>query len=81
MNIESIRNEEELEAAFSRVEELWEAEEGTDECEELELLSILIENYENEHYPIQDPHYMESSVAPPEQLKASNANSKADEEP
>ena len=81
MKIEPIRDEAELQAAFSRVEELWGAEVGTDESKELELLSILIENYENEHYPIPDPHYMEPNGAPPEQLKPSKANFDADEEP
>ncbi|MBT2785736.1 MULTISPECIES: helix-turn-helix domain-containing protein [unclassified Halomonas] len=52
MNIQPIRNDADLDRAFARLEELWAAEDGTAEADELEVLSILIEKYENEHYPI-----------------------------
>jgi antitoxin component HigA of HigAB toxin-antitoxin module len=34
---------------------LWEAPEGTDEADRLDVLIMLIEAYEAEHYPIPDP--------------------------
>ena len=52
MNIQPIRNDADLERAFARMDTLWSAEEGTPEADELEILSILIERYEDEHYPI-----------------------------
>lgn len=52
MNIQPIHNDADLERAFARLEELWVAEDGTPEADELEVLSILIERYEDEHYPI-----------------------------
>ncbi|UVJ45178.1 transcriptional regulator [Pseudomonas sp. LS1212] len=52
MNLKPIRSEDELNAAFVRMEELWGAEAGSLESDELEVLSILIEKYEDEHYPI-----------------------------
>ncbi|MNN64530.1 MULTISPECIES: type II toxin-antitoxin system HigA family antitoxin [unclassified Pseudomonas] len=52
MNLKPIRSEEELNAAFARLEELWGAAAGSPEADELEVLSMLIEKYEDEHYPI-----------------------------
>ena len=51
-NIQPIRNNANLERAFARMEVLWSAEDGTLEAEELEVLAILIERYEDEHCPI-----------------------------
>jgi len=52
MNIQPIHDDADLARAFSRIEELWAAADGTPEADELEVLSILIEKYEDEHYPI-----------------------------
>lgn len=52
MYIQPIHTDVDLARAFARMEELWAAEDGTREADELEVLSILIEKYENEHFPI-----------------------------
>ncbi len=52
MNIQPIHSDADLVWAFSRLETLWEAEDGSPEADELEILSILIEKYEDDHYPI-----------------------------
>jgi HTH-type transcriptional regulator / antitoxin HigA len=52
MNIQPIHSDADLERAFARLEVLWNAAEGTPEADELEVLSILIEKYEDEHYSI-----------------------------
>ncbi|MGP5324388.1 MULTISPECIES: helix-turn-helix domain-containing protein [unclassified Halomonas] len=52
MNIQPIHNDADLDRAFARLEELWAAETGTPEADEIEVLSILIEKYEDKHYPI-----------------------------
>ena len=52
MNIKPIRTEEDLAAAFARVEQLWGAEIDSPEGDELEILALLIEKYEDEHYPM-----------------------------
>jgi len=54
MNIRPIRCNEDLQAAFRRLEAIFQAEEGTPEADEMEILVTLIEAYENKHYPI-DP--------------------------
>lgn len=55
MNAKIIRTEAEYEAALARIEELMDAAAGTPEGEELDLLSLLVEHYEEEHYPIGPP--------------------------
>lgn len=51
-----IKTEEEYEAALAHLETLMEAEPGSPEEEELVLLSMLVEQYEDEHYPIDPPN-------------------------
>jgi HTH-type transcriptional regulator / antitoxin HigA len=52
-----IRNEEEYDKAIIRIEELIDEDpdENTELSDELEVLSLLIEKYEDEHYPIDMP--------------------------
>ena len=57
--IRPIRNEEDYETALEEIEELWEAEPGTTEVDRLEVLVMLVEAYEAEHYPIPDPDPIE----------------------
>ena len=52
MNIKPIRNDEDLHKAFKRLAEIFQAEPKTPEYDELEILTTLIEVYENKHYPI-----------------------------
>lgn len=52
MNIKPIRNDDDLRAAFQRLEAIFQAEEGTPEADEREIWVALIEAYENQHYPI-----------------------------
>ncbi|MDY7531717.1 transcriptional regulator [Pseudomonas sp. Bout1] len=56
MNIKPIHSQEDLTAALARVEQLWEAQIGSPEGNELEILAILIEKYEAAHpMPPSDP--------------------------
>ena len=52
MNIRPIRSDKDLHAAFRRLEGIFQAEAGTPEADEMEILVTLIEAYENKHYPI-----------------------------
>lgn len=52
MNIKPIRNDEDLRAAFQRLETVFQAQEGAPEADEMEILVTLIEAYEHRHYPI-----------------------------
>jgi hypothetical protein len=53
MDIKPIRAEADYERALRRVEELWDAPDGSAESDELEMLAALIEVYEREHYPME----------------------------
>jgi len=52
MNIRPIRTDDDLRAALRRLEAIFQADEGTLEADEMEVLVTLIEAYENKHYPI-----------------------------
>jgi len=55
MEIKPIRNEVDYEKALERLEVIFDAKRGTEEGDELEILSILIDNYESQNFPIEMP--------------------------
>lgn len=55
-----IKTEIEYKEALSRIDEIFHAKHGTREGDELELLVILVENYEMERYPISPPDPIEA---------------------
>lgn len=60
MKIKPIKNERDYQFALKRLEEIFEAKKGTEEGDELEILSILIDRYENQHFPIPLPDPIEA---------------------
>ena len=50
-----LKTESDYNEALKRIEELFDAESGTAEADELELLVALVELYEKEHFPIEAP--------------------------
>jgi len=52
MNIKPIRNDEDLRSAFKQLDLVFQAQEGTPEADEMEVLVTLIEAYEHKHYPM-----------------------------
>ncbi len=60
MEIKLIKTENDYNQALERLEVLFDAKKGTPEGDELELLSILIEQYENAHFPIDLPDPIEA---------------------
>jgi HTH-type transcriptional regulator / antitoxin HigA len=55
MDIRPLRTEADYRAALAEVWRLWDAPEGTDDADTLEVLSTLVEAYEKRHYPIPPP--------------------------
>lgn len=53
MNIKAIKTEQDYDQVLKRLEVIFQAPADTDEGDEAEVLSILIEKYEEEHYPIE----------------------------
>ena len=60
MNINLIKTENDYNQALERLEVIFDAKKGTKEGDELELLGILIDRYENEHFPIDFPDPIEA---------------------
>jgi HTH-type transcriptional regulator/antitoxin HigA len=50
MSIKPIRNDDDLQRTFRRLEKIYQAEEGTPQADEREVLVTLIEAYEARHY-------------------------------
>ena len=55
MDIKPIHTEEDYQAALAQIEAIFDAQPGTPEIDTLEVLTILVEAYEDEHYPIAPP--------------------------
>jgi len=60
MNINLIKTETDYNQALDRLAIIFDAKKGTAEGDELELLGILIEQYENQHFPIALPDPIEA---------------------
>jgi len=60
MDIRPIRTEKDHEAACKRIDEIFQAEPGTPEEEELDILVTLVDAYEEKHFPMGKPHPIEA---------------------
>ena len=60
MEIKLIKSEEDYRNALKRLEIIFDAPIDTEDGNEAEILSMLIENYENKHYPIEAPDPIEA---------------------
>lgn len=60
MEIKPIKNEKDYNQALERLEAIFDVKPGTPESDELEVLGILIDQYENEHFPIGLPDPIEA---------------------
>jgi len=55
MTIKPIKTEEDYKAALAEINRLFDAHEGTDDFDRLDVLATLVESYETKHYPIASP--------------------------
>lgn len=60
MKIKPIKSEKDYEKAIERLGVIFDANPNSKEGDEAEILSLLIENYENQHYPIGAPDPIEA---------------------
>ena len=60
MEIKPIKTENDYNLALERLEKIFDAKNGSPEGDELEVLGILIDQYENEHFPIGLPDPIEA---------------------
>jgi HTH-type transcriptional regulator/antitoxin HigA len=64
MHIAPIRAEKEYREALRIIEGLMLAEAGTPEGDQLEVLAILVEDYERRHYPLDQPDPLAPALKP-----------------
>jgi HTH-type transcriptional regulator/antitoxin HigA len=60
MNIKPIKTNKDYQKALKRLEVIFDARPGTKDGDELDILALLIERYEDEHYPIDAPDPIEA---------------------
>jgi len=68
MTIHPIHSKSDYEKALNRIEAIFDAKSGTSEGDELEILGILVEDYEKRHHPIDAPDPVEAVRFRMEQL-------------
>lgn len=72
MNIKAIKTEKDYNQALKRLEAIFHAPADTPEGDEADVLSILVEKYEDEQYPIGPPDPIEAIKFRMEQTGMSN---------
>lgn len=60
MDIKPIKTEKDYEKALKRLEKIFDVSPKSKEGDEAEILSLLIENFENQHFPIEAPDPIEA---------------------
>ena len=60
MNIKPIKSEKDYQKSLQRLEQIFDAPANSKDGDEAEILSLLIENYENQYYPIEAPDPIEA---------------------
>ena len=55
MNVKPIKTEADYNAALKRLGEIFDAKLGSPESDELEILGLMVDDYENKHYQIDAP--------------------------
>lgn len=74
MTIKPIKTKKDYQAAMNRLETIFDAQPGTPDGDELEVLGILIDKYEQEHYPIDYPDPIEAIKFRMEQMGYSQSD-------
>ena len=75
MEINIIKTEEDYRIKLARLKELFHAEPGTSEGDELELLCMAVGKYEDEHYHIEDSDPVEAIKFRLDQMNTGNISS------
>ncbi|POY36744.1 transcriptional regulator [Solitalea longa] len=74
MNIKPIKSEKDYNDAMKRLEFLFDAKKGSLEGDELEILGILIDQFEKEHFPVGLPDPVEAIKFRMEKLNYSQSD-------
>ena len=60
MDLKPIKKEADYRAALKRLEEIFDAKLGSPESDELDILGLMVDDYENKYYPIDAPDPIEA---------------------
>lgn len=60
MDLKPIKTAADYNAALQRLEAIFDAKPGTPESDELEILGLIVDDYENKYYPIEAPDPIEA---------------------
>ena len=60
MEVKIIKTKKQYNEYLKRLNEIFDAKKGTPESDEFDLLALVIEKYEEEKYPIEEPHPIEA---------------------
>lgn len=74
INLKPIKNKKDYQQAIARLDVIFDAKRGTAEGDKLEILGILIDQYENEYFPIDLPDPIEAIKFRMEQLGYSQSD-------
>jgi len=74
MKLSPIRTEKDYQKALKRIDKIFDSEPGTLEGDELELLVLIVEDYEDKNYPIDPPDPIEAIKFRMDQLGMNQAD-------
>ena len=74
MTIKPIKTKKDYQQALTRLESIFDAKKGSAKGDELEVLGILIEKYEDEHFPVGMPDPIEAIKFRMEQMGYNQAD-------
>ena len=60
MNIKPIKTDSDYQDSLNRLEKIFDAKMGTKESDEADILSLIIDEYEQKHHPIEAPDPIEA---------------------
>jgi len=60
MDIKIIKSKRQYQEYLNRMKEIFDAKKGTQESDELDMLALVLEKYEEEKFPIEEPHPLDA---------------------
>jgi HTH-type transcriptional regulator/antitoxin HigA len=69
VEIKQIINEEDYQVVLKRIDQIFDAPTGSAKAKELEQLTLIVNKYESEHYPIEEPDAKEYAKIRKEEMK------------
>ena len=69
MNIKLIKTEADYQKALKRLKEIFDAQNGTIESDEADILALMVDEYERKHFPIEAPDPVEAIKIRMEELQ------------